>query len=70
MDKLTIKEIQLYRTLHYLRKNARSGEVKIEWHEHDFTGADISEKVLFDGQDIGLQKMKILLASVGLDKPL
>jgi len=66
-DKLTIKEIQLYRTLHYLRKNARSGEVNVIWHDGDFTGAEISEKVLFNGSDVGNQKIKVLLASIGFE---
>ncbi len=63
-DKLTIKEMQTYNFLHTLRKEAEYAKVEITLHGHDFAGIEVKFNKSFDGQDRGLDKMKLLLTSM------
>ena len=66
-DKLTIKEIQMFRLIHSLRKIMKDGSVNITWHEHDFVNAEIKRND-FDGKSEEIDKFRILLSTAFGDR--
>ena len=69
-EKLTIKEEQIFRLLHEIRKVMKAGTIHITWHEHDFVNAEIEKLGLTGDKGEEVNNFKLILSTIfgGIDK--
>lgn len=64
-DKLTTKEIQIFKFLHTFWDLTKGGEIRIIHHNHQPENIIVMDgKIQFDGKDEDLDEMKLLLSTI------